>query len=246
SGCPARPRPGAGSRRARQRRRTCRRLRRSFARDRCSRHLRPRSRGRSGDPDAAAAVAQPAGGDDSGGRRRRAGAARAGEAGRRAIPVDGGRRAPLRPAARRARLRRLRAGDGGGGHPAAGGEAAAISRAYDRRERQRGERMNLELNDKVVVVTGASRGIGRAIALGMAAEGARVVAVARDKTALDKLVTEARARSKKDAVAVGADLSQLAEVERVVEEARRAGGGRIDVLVNNAGAIRGGGFLDMP
>src|SRR5207249_1989442 len=104
--------------------------------------------------------------------------------------------------------------------------------------------MNLELNDKVVVVTGASRGIGRAIALGMAAEGARVVAVARDKTALDKLVTEARARSKKDAVAVGADLSQLAEVERVVEEARRAGGGRIDVLVNNAGAIRGGGFLD--
>jgi len=106
--------------------------------------------------------------------------------------------------------------------------------------------MNLELNDKVVVVTGASRGIGRAIALGMAAEGARVVAVARDKTALDKLVTEARARSKKDAVAVGADLSQLAEVERVVEDARRAGGGRIDVLVNNAGAIRGGGFLDMP
>src|SRR5437667_32340 len=55
--------------------------------------------------------------------------------------------------------------------------------------------MNLELNDKVVVVTGASRGIGRAIALGMAAEGARVVAVARDKTALDKLVTDARARS---------------------------------------------------
>src|SRR5213594_4791842 len=106
--------------------------------------------------------------------------------------------------------------------------------------------MNLELNDKVVVVTGASRGIGRAIALGMATEAARVVAVARDKTALDKLVTEARARSKKDAVAVGADLSQLAEVERVVEEARRAGGGRIDVLVNNAGAIRGGGFLDMP
>src|SRR5882724_1357184 len=99
--------------------------------------------------------------------------------------------------------------------------------------------MNLELNDKVVLVTGASRGIGRAIALGMAAEGARVVAVARDKAALDKLATEARARSKSDAVAIGADLSQLAEVERAV-------GGRIDVLVNNAGAIRGGGFLDMP
>jgi 3-oxoacyl-[acyl-carrier protein] reductase len=105
--------------------------------------------------------------------------------------------------------------------------------------------MNLELTDKVVVVTGASRGIGRAIALGMAGEGARVVAVARDKAALDTLATEARARSKRDAVAIGADLSRLAEVERVVDEARRACG-RIDVLVNNAGAIRGGSFLDVP
>src|SRR5437763_7054577 len=105
--------------------------------------------------------------------------------------------------------------------------------------------MNLELTDKVVVVTGASRGIGRAIALAMAVEGARVVAVARDKAALDKLTTEARGRSQRDAVALGADLSRLAEIERVVEEAKRACG-RIDVLVNNAGAIRGGSFLDVP
>jgi len=105
--------------------------------------------------------------------------------------------------------------------------------------------MNLELTDKVVVVTGASRGIGRAIALGMASEGARVVAVARDKAALDKLAGEARDRSKREAVAIGADLSRLAEVERVVQEARRACG-RIDVLVNNAGAIRGGDFLEIP
>ena len=105
--------------------------------------------------------------------------------------------------------------------------------------------MNLELNDKVVLVTGASRGIGRAIALGMAREGARVIAVARDKALLDKLVGEARALSQRDAIAIGADLSSLPEVERVVEEARRACG-RIDVLVNNAGAIRGGGFLDIP
>ena len=105
--------------------------------------------------------------------------------------------------------------------------------------------MNLELTDKVVVVTGASRGIGRAIALTMAAEGARVVVVARDKTALDKLAAEARGRSQRDAVAIGADLSRLNEIERVVDEARRACG-RIDVLVNNAGAIRGGGFLETP
>lgn len=105
--------------------------------------------------------------------------------------------------------------------------------------------MNLELNDKVVVVTGASRGIGRAISLGMAAEGARVVAVARDKAALERLAAEARGRGGREAIAIGADLSQLAEVERVVEEARRACG-RIDIVVNNAGAIRGGGFLDIP
>src|SRR5216117_2376113 len=105
--------------------------------------------------------------------------------------------------------------------------------------------MNLELNDKVVVVTGASRGIGKAIALGMATEGARVVAVARDKAAIDKVVTDARGRSKSDAVGIAADLSQLSEVERVVEETRRACG-RVDVLVNNAGAIRGGAFLDIP
>src|SRR2546428_10689542 len=105
--------------------------------------------------------------------------------------------------------------------------------------------MNLELNDKVVGVTGAGRGIGRAIRRGMADEGARVVAVARDKAALDKLASEARGRSKKDAVAIGADLSQLSEVERVVTEAKHACG-RFDVLVNNAGAIRGGGFLDIP
>ena len=105
--------------------------------------------------------------------------------------------------------------------------------------------MNLELTDKVVIVTGASRGIGRAIALGMAAEGARVVAVARDKAALDKLAAEARERSRRDAIAIGADLSRLTEVERVIEEARRECG-RVDVLVNNAGAIRGGAFLDIP
>jgi 3-oxoacyl-[acyl-carrier protein] reductase len=105
--------------------------------------------------------------------------------------------------------------------------------------------MDLELRGKVALVTGASRGIGKAVALGMAAEGARVVAVARDKAAIDKVVTEARARSKTDAVGIAADLSQLSEVERVVEEAKRACG-RIDVLVNNAGAIRGGAFLDIP
>jgi 3-oxoacyl-[acyl-carrier protein] reductase len=105
--------------------------------------------------------------------------------------------------------------------------------------------MNLELTGKVAVVTGASKGIGRAIALGLAAEGARVVAVARDTAAIDKVVAEARDRGGRASLGISADLSQLSEVERMVATARRECG-RIDVLVNNAGAIRGGAFLDIP
>jgi 3-oxoacyl-[acyl-carrier protein] reductase len=105
--------------------------------------------------------------------------------------------------------------------------------------------MDLELTDKVALVTGASKGIGKAVALGLAAEGARVVVVARDAGMLDKVAAECRDRSRRDAVAVAADLSRLDEVERVVREARDRLG-RIDILVNNAGAIRGGAFLTIP
>jgi 3-oxoacyl-[acyl-carrier protein] reductase len=105
--------------------------------------------------------------------------------------------------------------------------------------------MDLELRDKVALVTGASKGIGKAIALGLAAEGARVVVVARDAGMLDKVAAQCRDRSRREAVAVAADLSRLDEVERVVRESRDRLG-RVDVLVNNAGAIRGGAFLGIP
>jgi NAD(P)-dependent dehydrogenase (short-subunit alcohol dehydrogenase family) len=105
--------------------------------------------------------------------------------------------------------------------------------------------MDLELRGKVALVTGASKGIGRAIALGLASEGARVALVARDAGALDKVAAECRDRARAEAVAVAADLSRLDEVERVVREVRDRAG-RVDILVNNAGAIRGGGFLSIP
>jgi 3-oxoacyl-[acyl-carrier protein] reductase len=105
--------------------------------------------------------------------------------------------------------------------------------------------MDLELRGKVALVTGASKGIGRAIALGLAAEGARVALVARDAGALDKVAAQCRDRSGADAVALSADLAQLGEVERVVRESRERLG-RIDILINNAGAIRGGAFLTIP
>jgi 3-oxoacyl-[acyl-carrier protein] reductase len=105
--------------------------------------------------------------------------------------------------------------------------------------------MDLGLTGKVALVTGASKGIGKAIALTLASEGARLAVVARDAGALDKVVAECRDRGRKDGVAVAADLSRLDEVERVVGEVSERCG-RIDILVNNAGAIRGGAFLTIP
>jgi len=96
--------------------------------------------------------------------------------------------------------------------------------------------MNLELDGKTALVTGGSKGIGKAIAIGLAREGARVAICARDKATLEQVEAEVR---------IPADLSRLPEVERVVATARERLG-RIDILVNNAGAIRGGAFLDIP
>jgi NAD(P)-dependent dehydrogenase (short-subunit alcohol dehydrogenase family) len=105
--------------------------------------------------------------------------------------------------------------------------------------------MDLELRGKTALVTGASKGIGKAVALALAAEGAGVAVVARDGGLLDKVAAECRDRSRQDAIAVAADLSRLDEVTRVTSEVKQQLG-RIDILVNNAGAIRGGGFLAIP
>jgi 3-oxoacyl-[acyl-carrier protein] reductase len=96
--------------------------------------------------------------------------------------------------------------------------------------------MDLGLKSRTAVVTGASIGIGRAIAKGLAQEGARVVGVARRKELLDTLATEVRAAGGtiipvvQDIVAEGA-ADQLAA--RAVAEF-----GHVDILVNNAGGSR--------
>ncbi len=93
--------------------------------------------------------------------------------------------------------------------------------------------MDLELKDKVAIVSGSSRGIGRSIALALAAEGARVVLTARGAETLEQTLNEVKGRGG-DAIAVAADLSQPDAAERVVAEAKEAFG-RIDMLVNNVG-----------
>ncbi len=90
--------------------------------------------------------------------------------------------------------------------------------------------MDLGLGDRAAIVTGASRGIGRHVALALAAEGAHVLLCARDRGALDAVAAEIGDA----AVAFGVDVTEPDAAARIVAECQRAFG-RLDVLVNNAG-----------
>jgi len=94
-----------------------------------------------------------------------------------------------------------------------------------------------KLANKVAVVTGASKGIGAAIAKGLAAEGASVVVnYASSKAGADRVVSEI-VQSGGKAVAVQGDVSKERDVQRLFTETQRAFG-RLDVLVNNAGVYQ--------
>lgn len=93
------------------------------------------------------------------------------------------------------------------------------------------------LGGQVAIVTGASRGIGRAIALALAAEGARVVInYAQSATAAQALTAEISANGG-EAIALQADVAQVDQVEDLVKQTLDRFG-RIDILVNNAGITR--------
>lgn len=93
------------------------------------------------------------------------------------------------------------------------------------------------LGGQVAIVTGASRGIGRAIALALAAEGARVVInYAQSATAAQALTAEISANGG-EAIALQADVAQADQVENLVKQTLDRFG-RIDILVNNAGITR--------
>ncbi len=105
--------------------------------------------------------------------------------------------------------------------------------------------MDLEVKGKTALVTGASRGIGRAIALGLAREGARLALCARSAETLRAAATDIRRQTGVEPVTIALDLSSEAGIRHAVDDALR-GLGSIDILVNNAGAIRGGDFLKIP
>lgn len=102
--------------------------------------------------------------------------------------------------------------------------------------------MDLGLASKVGLVTGGSRGIGRAIALRLAAEGAHVGICGRTSETLRATVQELKDKGV-HAHGVAADVTQPGEVERFVDEAAQALGG-VDVVVANVGGSAGRGLLE--
>lgn len=105
--------------------------------------------------------------------------------------------------------------------------------------------MDLGLGGKTALVTGGSKGIGRAVASALAREGARVMICARTEATLKSAAGEIERATGRSVETLAADLSDRTEVQRATREAI-ARLGRLDILVNNAGAIKGGDFLTTP
>src|SRR4051812_31614694 len=98
----------------------------------------------------------------------------------------------------------------------------------------RGVAMDLELKGKVAIVGGASKGLGRACAEVLAAEGACVVICSRNAADLEKAAAAIREKTKSEVFAYPGDLEQNATIEALVKTAVDHHG-RLDIIVNNSG-----------
>lgn len=99
------------------------------------------------------------------------------------------------------------------------------------------------VKDKVAVVTGASRGIGRSISLSLAGQGAKIVAVDIDLNATEEFVAELKSQGT-EAIAVEGNVTSTEDVEGMMKAAVDSFG-RIDILINNAGITRDALLLRM-
>ena len=103
--------------------------------------------------------------------------------------------------------------------------------------------MDLGIKGKTALVVAASKGMGKASAIGLAAEGARVVMCARGEAALKDAAAEVKLTGA-EVLAIPADASRAADISKVVAEANRAFGG-VDILVANVGGPPPGPFEAM-
>jgi len=104
--------------------------------------------------------------------------------------------------------------------------------------------MDLGIKGKTALVVAASKGMGKASALGLAAEGARVVMCARGEAALKDAAAEVKQKTGAEVLALAADASRAADISKVVAEANRAFGG-VDIMVANVGGPPPGPFEAM-
>lgn len=100
-----------------------------------------------------------------------------------------------------------------------------------------------KLSNKTAIITGASSGIGQAIAEALASEGANVVIAARREVNLDQIAEQINKQGKGRALSVVTDITVQAEVENLVKRATEAFGA-VDILVNNAGMVGNGTVTD--
>ena len=96
----------------------------------------------------------------------------------------------------------------------------------------------MKLKDRVAIVTGGARGIGKAIALSCLREGAKVAIIDSDKERLEMLKKE-MGKEKREVTVIPCDITKSSDVNGMVDQVQKAFG-RIDILVNNAGIIRRG------
>ncbi|MDD3375278.1 MAG: SDR family NAD(P)-dependent oxidoreductase [Candidatus Omnitrophica bacterium] len=92
----------------------------------------------------------------------------------------------------------------------------------------------MDLKGKNVVITGASKGIGKAVAMRLAENGANLVLAARTQSTLDETVKEIKAKTGAKVLGVASDVSKLDDLKKIVDTANKELGS-IDILVNNAG-----------
>ena len=104
--------------------------------------------------------------------------------------------------------------------------------------------MDFGLNGKVALVAASSKGLGKASALALAREGARVTICARTETELEAAAEEIRRDARAEVLPVRADLSRAEGVESVVSATVEQFGG-VDILVNNSGGPAPGKFPDL-
>jgi 3-oxoacyl-[acyl-carrier protein] reductase len=99
--------------------------------------------------------------------------------------------------------------------------------------------MDLGIRNRVALITGGSSGLGKACALALAAEGARIAVAARRRPELEDVAEQARGRGAPDARAFTVDLADSNSIERLLREVRETFGG-VDILVPNSGGPKPG------